>query len=259
MEFRISLDKNEIYSFLSKNPDLNLYTIGDLDDFYWPHTTWFAVYDKNEIQAIALLYSGISPSTFLLFNDKASYYSSELIKYVKPHLPYKFNVHLSQGLIDLFGRNNIIEDYGQNYRMILTRDPENIPGDNIRNLKMSDLDNIYNLYNKSYPFNWFDRRMLETGKYFGYYNEGMLVGIAGIHVYSGHYGIAALGNIATHPDFRGRRIAYKLTSYLCNDLKKTINIIGLNVKTDNLPAIKCYENIGFEIRSTFDECLVQNR
>jgi len=113
-------------------------------------------------------------------------------------------------------------------------------------------------YKVAYPENWFDSRMVESGKYFGYFNEGSLVGIAGIHVYSPEYHIAALGNIAVHPDFRGRKIACKLTSVLCYDLKKSVDIIGLNVKSDNIAAIKCYDNIGFEIRSFYDECLIKN-
>jgi ribosomal protein S18 acetylase RimI-like enzyme len=258
METRTIRDKDEIYRFLSGTPDLQLYAIGDLDDFYWPYTTWYAIYEKNEIKSIALLYSGMSPSTFLLFHDKDSYYSTQLLKSVKPLLPEKLNVHLSPGLIDVFGRESVIEDYGQNYRMVLMNAPEQISDENIRKMTVRDLNEINSLYRIAYPSNWFDSRMVETRKYFGYFNKGMLVGIAGIHVYSMQYRIAALGNIATHPDFRGRKIAYKLTSYLCNNLMKTVDLIGLNVKSENSAAIKCYNNIGFEIRSSYDECLVQN-
>ena len=258
METRITRDKNEIYRFLSKTPDLQLYTIGDLDDFFWPHTIWYAIYERNEIESIALLYTGMDPSTFLLFSDKDLYYSTELIKSIKPLLPETFNVHLSPGLIDVFGKEKIIKDYGHNYRMILTRDLEPVSDDNIRRLKFNDVDAINSLYEVAYPDNWFDSRMVESGKYFGYFHEGLLIGVAGVHVYSPEYRIAALGNIATHPDFRGKRIAYKLTSALCSDLKKTVDIIGLNVNSENRAAIKCYENIGFEIRSSYDECFVKN-
>jgi ribosomal protein S18 acetylase RimI-like enzyme len=258
METRITRDKEEIYRFLSGTPELQLYTIGDLDDFFWPNTLWYAIYDKSEIQSIALLYTGMNPSTLLLFCEKDPYYPTELIKSIKQFLPEKFNVHLSPGLIDVFGKENIIKDYGQNYRMILARDPEPVPADNIRRLEMKDINAINSFYKVAYPDNWFDSRMIESGKYFGCFNEGSLVGVAGIHVYSPEYHIAALGNIAVHPDFRGRKIACKLTSVLCYDLKKSVDIIGLNVKSDNIAAIKCYDNIGFEIRSFYDECLIKN-
>jgi ribosomal protein S18 acetylase RimI-like enzyme len=258
METRITRDKREIYKFLSRSPDLQLYTIGDLDDFFWPNTIWHAIYDNDEIQSVALLYTGMIPQTLLLFCDKNPLYSVELLKSVRHLLPDKLNVHLSPGLIYIFGKENIIKDYGHNYRMILTREPEPVSYNNIRKLEISDIPAIKNLYKVAYPSNWFDSRMVETGKYLGYFNAGMLVSIAGIHVFSSEYRIAALGNIATHPDFRGKKIAYKLTSALCLNLKKSVDIIGLNVNSENKAAIKCYENIGFEIRSSYDECYVRN-
>jgi RimJ/RimL family protein N-acetyltransferase len=268
MEVRLTIDKGEIYRFLKKAPDLHLYTIGDLDDFFWPATVWYAIYANGEMQSVALLYNGMTPSTLLLFceetkqsedkqNQKPNY-SRELLESVRNLLPEKFNVHLSPGLIDVFGKENIIEDYGHNYRMVLSREPEHFDDQNIRRLELCDIHLINSLFKVAYPNNWFDSRMVETGKYFGCFNEGMLVGIAGIHVYSPEYRIAALGNIATHPDFRGRKIAHRLTSVLCCDLKNSVDIIGLNVNSENPAAIKCYENAGFEIRSSFDECFIRN-
>lgn len=258
MEVKITDNKNEIYGFLSKRPELQLYTIGDLDDFFWPHTTWYAYYDDATVQSIALLYTGMDPPTLLLFDDADLNYPIELLRSVKPLLPARFNAHLSKGLKDVFGDANIIKDYGHNYRMILEGRPESVSDNNIKRLELSDLESIMKLYTISYPGNWFDKRMLETGKYFGYFIGEKLIGVSGIHVYSAEYRMAALGNIATHPDFRGQKIAYKLTSVLCNDLLKSVDIIGLNVKSDNPAAIKCYENIGFTISSTFDECFILN-
>jgi predicted GNAT family acetyltransferase len=85
----------------------------------------------------------------------------------------------------------------------------------------------------------------------------MLAGVAGIHVYSEEYRTAALGNIATHPDYRNKQIAYKLTSALCIDLMKNTDLIGLNVKADNEFAIRCYKKTGFEIVGRYDECIVE--
>lgn len=258
MEVRLTRNKKEICNFLSKSPDLQLYLIGDLDDFYWPHTKWYALYKKGDIMSVALLYSGMDPATFLLFYDNHSEYPAELIKKILPQLPAKFNVHLSPGLIDLFGMENIIEDWGQNLRMILTGTPQIIHDKNIRRLNINDLGAMLDLYSEAYPGNWFDSRMVESGKYFGYFSEGLLVGVAGIHAWSKEYRIAALGNIATHPLHRGKQIAFKLTSALCCDLTKNADIVGLNVKSDNLSAISCYKKTGFEIRTVFDECLVRN-
>jgi ribosomal protein S18 acetylase RimI-like enzyme len=258
METRITGDKTEIYRFLSKTPETQLYTIGDLDDFFWPNTVWYALYDKGEIQSVALLYKGMSPPTLLLFYDKEPDLPRHLLKSILPLLPEKLYVHLSPGLTDIFGKENILKHFGTNNRMILREEPQEVYNINIRRLDSGDLDRIVSFYSLAYPDNWFDPRMLETGKYFGYFERDLLAGVAGIHVYSPEYRIAALGNIATLPDFRGRKIAFLLTSALCSDLRKTTDLIGLNVKSENQAAIRCYQNIGFVINSKYDECLMAN-
>jgi len=172
-------------------------------------------------------------------------------------LPNEFYAHLSPGLIDFFGKQNIEEYYGFNYKMALRLPPVEIEDENIRRLTTEDLPIIQDFYSIAYPHNWFDNRMLETEKYFGYFIDSKLVGISGIHVYSAEYKVAALGNIATHPDYRGKQIGFKLTSMLCYDLSKTVDFIGLNVKSDNEFAIRCYQKIGFEIIGNYDECLIK--
>jgi ribosomal protein S18 acetylase RimI-like enzyme len=142
--------------------------------------------------------------------------------------------------------------------MVLKKCVFEIQDKNIRKLTGNDLIEIQEFYAVSYPNNWFDSRMLETEKYYGYFTNKKLVGISGIHVFSKEYKVAALGNIAVHPDFRGKGIAYKLTSALCFDLQTCVDIIGLNVKSDNFHAIKCYQKIGFEKIGTFEECCFKN-
>jgi RimJ/RimL family protein N-acetyltransferase len=258
MEVRILRDKKEIFNYLSANPELNLYLIGDLDDFFWPYTKWYALYEGEIIRSIALFYTGSEPPALLLFFTGDPYYHISLLKTIKRLLPEEFIVHLSPELIKVFGRKNIIRNWGLHYRMILTREPEPVEDENIRRMNVSDMKEIEEFYSSSYPDNWFTARMVETGKYFGYFNDSKLVGISGIHVYSGSYSIAALGNIAVHPAFRGRKIAFRLTSVLCSDLRKDVNTIGLNVMSENLPAIRSYENAGFEKRYMYDECYVRN-
>src|SRR5664280_357173 len=91
--------------------------------------------------------------------------------------------------------------------MILTREACDPNDKNIRKLSIEDLAIIKELYSVSYPQNWFDSRMLETNKYYGYFINYKLVGVSGIHVFSEEYKVAALGNIATHPDYRGQQLS----------------------------------------------------
>jgi len=258
MEIQIIHDKSRIWEFLKTNPELQVYCIGDLDDFFWPKTIWYALVDKSSICAIALLYIGMETLTLLAFYESKPDYTYELLTRIKSYLPNKFYAHLSPSLIKVFGENNIIHYYGRHHKMALRRKPTVVSDNNIRRLSVSDIPVIADFYAFAYPQNWFDKRMIETGKYFGYFTDNKLAGVAGIHVYSSEYRVAALGNIATHPDYRNRQIGFKLTSVLCANLSETADAIGLNVKADNEYALKCYKKIGFESIGEFDEYCLKN-
>jgi predicted GNAT family acetyltransferase len=125
-------------------------------------------------------------------------------------------------------------------------------------LSAADTEDLLALYAASYPGNWFVPRMLETGLYYGIRRGRALVSVAGVHVYSPHYKVAALGNIATRPDARGRGLATAVTARLCHELLlQGIEHVGLNVKADNPSAIACYEKLGFQRVADYGEYRVE--
>ncbi len=58
-------DRRILERALRRNIYLNLYTIGDLDDFFWPWTAWYGIGAEYDPDAIALVYRGIEPPTVL--------------------------------------------------------------------------------------------------------------------------------------------------------------------------------------------------
>lgn len=257
MDYTILHDKRTIEKALRKNVSLNLYSLGDLDDFFWPYTVWFC--EKGNPENYLLLYTGTAPGTLIALTSKNIQAKVELIKSVLPFLPRFFNVHITPGILKQIPLLKMKVDYKNEYRMILTTPPPSFQKDSkIRSLGPEDWQEITTLYKTAYPGNWFDRRMLETGMYRGFYEAGGLVGIAGIHVYSPAYKAAALGNITTHPDWRGKGICRRLVASLCADLSETVNHIGLNVKIHNGAAIKSYEACGFEITAELEEKRLEN-
>jgi predicted GNAT family acetyltransferase len=101
--------------------------------------------------------------------------------------------------------------------------------------------------------------MLQTDHYFGIWQDGALVSVAGIHVYSTHYRVAALGNITTHPAHRGRGLAARATAALCQSMRHDMNHMGLNVNAENSAAIACYRSIGFERIAEYGEFMLTAR
>ena len=69
-----------------------------------------------------------------------------------------------------------------------------------------------------YPDHFFEPYQLESGLYYGVWEDGELVSAAGVHVVSERFNIVALGNIVTHPDYRGRGLAVACTSAILEKL-----------------------------------------
>ena len=251
-------DKKQIESSLRRNTQLNIYSIGDLDDLFWPYTIWYALTAGGTAEAIALLYTGQALPTLLALSEQRSA-MIELLDSISHLLPHRFYAHLSPGLENTFRSTHALTPHGEHYKMGLQNvgSIQSVDCTQAQRLTRSDMGDILGLYKESYPGNWFDPRMLETGQYFGIRTGGQLVSIAGIHVYSEAYRVAALGNITTHPKHRRKGHGTAATARLCLSLSNRVDHIGLNVKADNEAAISCYKKLGFHVIATYAEFMVE--
>lgn len=129
----------------------------------------------------------------------------------------------------------------------------NVATDGVVRLSESSLTDVNQLYQEAYPEVAFDPRMLATNQFFGFYQAAKLVAVAGVHIYSADYQVAAIGNITVHPSCRGQGLCRKVTARLCQSLWETTTTIGLNVMTTNLAAIQCYTRLGFQWVGNYGE------
>src|SRR6266566_5143484 len=173
-------DKGTIEQFLRRNTWLHLYELGDLDDFFWQYTTWYAFKDAEEIQELVLLYTGLELPTLLGITEGLAT-MRDLLQSLMPLLPRRFYAHFSGDLASVFAHDYRIESHGL------------------------------------------------------------------------HYKIGVLGNVTTHPDYRGQRLGSAVCAKLCKVLLETVDRVGLNVRADNASAIACYKRLGFEIIGEYDE------
>ncbi len=256
-------DKKQIEQFLLKDPFLHIYSIGDLDDFFWPYTNWYGLASNESVEAvkaIVLVYVGMDVPTLLAFSKDLEVMKT-LISEIQHLLPSRFYAHLSHGLESVFAGTHDITSHGEHYKMALYDQamPSKFDCGKVKRLGAKDISAIQTLYTQSYPGNWFDPRMLETNQYFGVWKADHLASIAGIHVYSPEYKVSALGNITTHPSHRNKGYGKLVTARLCQSLIGKGIDVGLNVKADNDAAIKCYEGLGFKTMASFGECLIEKK
>ncbi|MAT96841.1 MAG: GNAT family N-acetyltransferase [Anaerolineaceae bacterium] len=247
-------DKARIEAFLRRDPILHMFGLGDLDDFYWPYTSWYGLEDNNEIQQLVLTYIDAPNLVLMALTNERPEQMRQLLESIIHLLPKQLYVHLSPGLADVLATAYHLHPHGKFIKMALNNSVglSKVNTSAGTQLTIEDLPKIERFYQESYPENVFNKRMLQTGQYFGVCQDGRLLGIAGIHVYSPQYRVAVLGNIATHPDFRRQGVATAVTARLCQSLKKTVDHIGLLVQADNASAIACYTKLGFVQHSTVE-------
>lgn len=246
-------DKAKIEAFLRQHTFLNLYAIGDLDKLFWNYTTWYALASEQQINQLVLLYTRSFPVLLGLSAEVEQL--KELLRLLLALLPKQFYAHLSGDAIAIFTKNYHIQSHGIHYKMALTDSSriDNIDTSEVIPISATNIDQLQQLYFASYPSNWFEPHMLETEYYYGIKRGGTLISVAGVHIYSQEYKVAALGNITTHPQWRGQGLGTLVCAKLCQALLKTVEHIGLNVKADNLSAIACYRKLGFERVATYEE------
>jgi ribosomal protein S18 acetylase RimI-like enzyme len=251
-------DKKKLQHHFEKDRVLFAYHLGDLDDFHFERCQWAAAYGRSpRIDDVVLIYTGLETPTVLAFGLSERFRS--LLESLLDLLPERFHCHFQEKSRDIFRSRYREKPLGMHLKMKLGTFA---PASDIDNVKVIRLDGSHEpglreLYDVAYPDGYFDSRMLATGKYFGYLVDDRVLAVAGIHVYSDEYKVAVLGSITTHPDHRGRGLATALTSHLTAELVSEGKLVCLNVKADNLPAIHCYEKLGFETIYEYEEALFE--
>ena len=83
---------------------------------------------------------------------------------------------------------------------------------------------------------------------------GRLAAAAGTHVIAAQYGLAAVGNVYTHPDHRNRGLAKACTAAVVAELFQLgCRSVVLNVRQGNKPAVAAYASLGFHVHCSFIE------
>ncbi|MFD0141738.1 MULTISPECIES: GNAT family N-acetyltransferase [unclassified Streptomyces] len=255
MTLRALHDRSVLADRFDRDPAMHLMELGDLDDLLWPHTSWYTV---SRSGPVALLYAVGDTPTLLAFSRPSEAADlEELAGALLPVLPRRFFGHLTGEAAKVLESAYEVRRHGVLLRMALT-DPGPTAAHpdgpwQVAPLDRGDLPELLELFAQAYPGNWFDDRMLDTGQYMGARRDGRLVAVAGVHVYSPAYRVAAIGNVTTHPELRGQGAGGACVAALCRRLAETVDHIGLNVRADNATAVGLYRRLGFSVVTEFTE------
>ena len=71
------------------------------------------------------------------------------------------------------------------------------------------------------------------------------IAVAGTHVISVASAIAVVGNVYTHPRYRGQHFAQCTTAAVTEQLLSSCRDVVLSVDPTNAPAVRAYERLGY--------------
>jgi ribosomal protein S18 acetylase RimI-like enzyme len=96
--------------------------------------------------------------------------------------------------------------------------------------------------------------MLDRGVFYGIPEGRSLVAAAGTHLVAPSEDVAAIGNVYTRRDRRGRGLAAQVTTAVTAELlSMDLRTIALNASPQNLTALRVYERPGFKRYCPFYE------
>ena len=257
-------DKATLHRALIRDRVAAAYHLGDLDPRYFQFCRWWGASsdDADELEAVALLYAGLRMPALLTLGSAAGVEAILDDAGVRAELPSRFYAHVMNDHMAGLQAHYREVKLRSMVRMGLARadfqraDVEDLSGiEPVGHADTADLMSLYTFY----PDNFFEPYQLGTGLYFGAREQGRLVSVAGIHVYSQEYDVAALGNIVTHPDHRSRGHSRRCTARLVDELFNTVSVVALNVERDNVAAQRVYRRLGFTEHLRYVEGLVDRR
>lgn len=213
---------------------------------------------SGEIEQLVLLYSELDPPVLLAIADEPLETMSTLLAELSPALPARLYVHISPQCLPALSASRPVSGRAEPHLKLSLdsvslppRAPGELPGSR---LGPGDTDEVEEFFRRAYPGSWFVPRMLQTERFVGVREDRALVSVAGVHVYSRQWGAAALGNVATLPEARGRGLGTAACLALCRLLARDgIPTISLNVRADNGAAIAVYRRLGFSLAAEYLE------
>ena len=231
-------DRHAIAALLRRNAPAHVYELGDLDDFDWPFTRWFGWEDEGALEQAVLLYTQPSVPVLIAIADEPDRPMAALVDGIRDDLPGRHLRARDGAAADVLARRYDVQGAEPHLKLALTRrDLLEAEAADVEVLREEVSTSSRQLYEAAYPETWFEPRLLATGRYVGIRRDGRLVCVAGVHVHSPRWRVAALGNVATLPELRGQGLARGACAALCGLLLEDgIETIGLNVHRDNAAA-----------------------
>ncbi len=257
---RQSSDKAEIAAFLHRDRLYAGYALCDLEDEYFGSCQWFLVRDAaGDARGLAMEFGRLDPVVLFLMGEPEA---------VRAPLEQQ----LTPTFIQITAQPEHLAALEPRYRLRHIREMLRMAvskagfrpareQERAEPLTINDLPELNRIYRMA-SGTAFAPYQLESGIFYGIKVEGRLVSTAGTHVISPAERIVAVGNVFTHPHFRGRGYAQAVTGAVTAEALRRFGpdepgapqaVAILNVLADNAPAVAAYTKLGYREACHFVE------
>ncbi len=240
VEIRRAEDREQLARTLLQDRYNAAYSLAQLDDDAWLDAEFYVGRSAAGEAVVCHSRGGLGYATTLSGPSDGVRAILEL----HPGFPSTFAIaglHHREALETVFTFRNIT----RMLRMLVSREsfrPVNLPA---QPMVGAHVDLLNRLYNSEGDPAHYRREHIADGCYWGVVDEERLVAVAGTHAIGRTHGIAILGNVFTHPRYRGRGHATAVTSAVTAALLNQVGEVVLSVDPTNLHAVRAYDRLGY--------------
>jgi len=243
-------DKDQIRQLLRRDPRWCVYALGDLTPRMFVKCQWF------------------TPDLTLVLHDYGTSILFAMgtgsIREALDHVRGAVHLQVTHDGLEEVARHTAVTDVKHMWRMawegtdITAKAAEGAENTDLKRLTADHLPHLTHLYRDGELVgespDFFYDSMVTDGVFYGVFEGADLIAAAGTHLVARDEGAAAIGNVYTRRDRRGRGYSRAATSAVLQELKD-LPTIGLNVRADNTSAIRVYQSLGFVRHCEFVEAL----
>ncbi len=257
---RYTRDKEEIAAFLNRDRLYAGYALCDLEDEYFDSCRWFLIVDEHEqTRGLVMEFGRLDPQVLFLMGEPEAV-RAPLERALTPTF---VQMSIQMDHLNELNRRYRLRHVREMIRMVVRKADfrparQQASAERLTLRDLPELNRIYRMASGSA----FAPYQMEQGIFYGIKVNGRLVSTAGTHVISPSQRIVAVGNVFTHPHFRGRGYAQAVTGAVTAEALRGFGpdqpgqpeaIAILNVRADNAPAVAAYTKLGYRDACHFIE------
>ena len=250
-------DRQALLAALSDDRAYAAFAIGHLEPGLFEHARYWTAEGPGGEHAVVMHAAGSIGRMSVLVGDPAAL-DAALSLHPGPRRGYLGTCapeHLTvvQGVYALEGLLTMI-------RMTVEADRFAAANGSAQRLVRADVDELNALYATGGGPTGYRGKHIEHGVYYGAFEDGRLVAVAGTHLVAPGLGIAVVGNVMTHAEWRGRGLATRVTSAVTAALlEQGCWQVTLTVDPENTPAVRAYSRLGYQRGAPVHDVRVRRR